>query len=129
MMMDPIENLPAWLHRGVTRPAGPWRCYERAAAYLTVHRDRPGIELVHGLLERVLPGQSVAHAWVELPLDAGPVVFDGARGQFYRRPDYYGTLRPCLVRRYTPDEVDYLVATTGHAGPWDRAFAAGMDAI
>jgi hypothetical protein len=89
------------------------------------HGEEPGIELVHGTY---MPGiLRSGHAWVEIPNDGRPLVFDGALQRFCELATYYRVMRVEVERRYRPTDHSEMVRRgCHHFGPRTADEVAGI---
>jgi len=107
---------------GANTNAMPGRCYDAAANYLLENsalnsrsgKEPPAIKLVHGTIEDSETGYKIGHAWAVV----GNKVFDGAKGEFYDKADFYRKAGAKEEQVYDKRRTFTLMSEYMHYGPW-----------
>ena len=106
---------PEWTRRTWPRRRYPQQCYHKTVKYVVDHPGIDGLQLVHGVVSHPPHYLPFEHAWVELP---GDIVFDGVVQTFFTRSSYYTVMRAVALDAYSGPQVQRLLETYGHPGPW-----------
>jgi hypothetical protein len=113
---EQVQVVPAWSRRTWPRRHYPQQCYPRTVKYIRQHADIPDMRLVHGVISHSGGGVPLDHAWVELP---GGIVFDAVVQAFFTRGSYHRVMSALRLNSYSVAQTERLLATQGHAGPWN----------
>jgi len=102
------------------------------ALFTLVDSDNPGCRLVQGWVTSTVTGESIQHAWCEMP--ATGTYEDSSEGPIivvidYTQPDEHARIIPAElfyektgahnVKRYTLAEAFSRASAVGHDGPWN----------